>query len=111
MAYAAQQSPADTDAYTASLVRAYQHGDQAAFDEIRRLHYDVVAERVRAGVSDVDDPAYVTERVFIRARGGLARLQPCAERPLRAWLLRLARRTILDARAHQLRAPRSASLR
>jgi DNA-directed RNA polymerase specialized sigma24 family protein len=90
------------DAEAAALVRAYQAGDRSAFEELNRRYFDRILACARVTVRDVDEPDYVARRVFMRVGAALGRVELRRDLPFRLWLFRLARRTMLDARAAHL---------
>ncbi|PTQ12238.1 RNA polymerase subunit sigma-24 [Sphingomonas oleivorans] len=63
-------------------------GRDAAFAEIMRRHRDPVYRLVRGHVGDADEALDVTQDCFAAAFLALGRYDP--ERPLRAWLSRIA---------------------
>ena len=90
------------DADAARLVLAYQTGDHSAFEEINRRYFDRILACARLTVREIDEPDYVARRVFMRVGAALGRVELRGDLPFHLWLFRLARRTMLDARAAQL---------
>ena len=74
-----------TDAELAALTLA---GRQQAFGEILRRHQPSVYRLARAYVGDADEALDMVQESFLAAYRALASYDP--ERPLRAWLARIA---------------------
>jgi RNA polymerase sigma-70 factor (ECF subfamily) len=76
------------DLADASLAVAARDGDQAAFAALMRRHKGWLYRFIRRYVADRDDAYDVLQESFVSAWGALARFDP--ERPLEAWLRRIA---------------------
>lgn len=92
------------DAIDDRLVVAYLEGDRSALDEIHARYFDRIRACAHVAVREVDDPDFVARRVFMRVASGLARRDRHRAVTFRVWLFRLARRTMLEARAAHLHA-------
>jgi DNA-directed RNA polymerase specialized sigma24 family protein len=97
------------DASAALIVLSYQAGYRpSALDELNRRYWDRVLGCAWITVADADDPEYVTRRVFMQVSEALGELELDPSLPFRVWLFRIARSTLLDARAGRLRGSRPA---
>jgi RNA polymerase sigma factor (sigma-70 family) len=72
----------------AALAVAARAGDHAAFSAIMRRHKGWLYQFIRRYVSDRDDAYDVLQDSFVSAWGAFHRFDP--ERPLEAWLRRIA---------------------
>jgi len=72
----------------ASLAIAARAGDSAAFAAIMARHKGWLYQFIRRYVADRDDAYDVLQESFVSAWGALSRFDP--ERPLEAWLRRIA---------------------
>ena len=72
----------------ASLAIAARAGDQAAFAAIMARHKGWLYQFIRRYVADRDDAYDVLQESFVSAWSALSRFDP--ERPLEAWLRRIA---------------------
>ena len=72
----------------ASLAIAARAGDQVAFATIMARHKGWLYQFIRRYVADRDDAYDVLQESFVSAWGALGRFDP--ERPLEAWLRRIA---------------------
>jgi RNA polymerase sigma factor (sigma-70 family) len=76
------------DLADAALAVAARGGDHAAFAAIMRRHKGWLYQFIRRYVADRDDAYDVLQDSFVSAWGALSRFDP--ERPLEAWLRRIA---------------------
>lgn len=74
-------------------------GRDAAFAEIMRRHRDPIYRLVRGHIGDAEDALDITQDVFVAALQHLGRYD--SERPLRAWLARIAINKCRDWRRRQ----------
>jgi RNA polymerase sigma-70 factor (ECF subfamily) len=81
------------------LVAKAQKGDQDAFGNLVRLHYQAVVEVVCRMCADAQLAEDATQEAFIRAWMNLPAYRPTA--PLRSWLLRIAINASLDMQRRQ----------
>jgi len=95
------------DLADASLAIAARAGDHAAFAAIMRRHKGWLYQFIRRYVADRDDAYDILQESFVSAWGALARFD--TERPLEAWLRRIALNKCRD-RARRS-AVRNAALR
>jgi RNA polymerase sigma-70 factor (ECF subfamily) len=72
----------------AALAVAARQGDEAAFAAIMRRHKGWMYQFIRRYVADRDDAYDVLQESFVSAWGALSRFD--TERPLEAWLRRIA---------------------
>ena len=72
----------------ATLALAAAQGDHAAFATIMRRHKGWMYQFIRRYVADRDDAYDVLQESFVSAWGAMARFDP--ERPMEAWLRRIA---------------------
>jgi RNA polymerase sigma factor CnrH len=79
---------APLDISDADLAVAAQQGDQDAFAHIMRRHKGWLYQFIRRYVADKDDAYDVLQESFVSAWAALSRFDP--ERPLEAWLRRIA---------------------
>jgi len=79
---------APLDISDAELAVAARQGDQDAFAHIMRRHKGWLYQFIRRYVADKDDAYDVLQESFVSAWGALSRFDP--ERPLEAWLRRIA---------------------
>ena len=91
---AATDTTRSPDASDEDLVRRAASGDLAAFETLVRRHRPVVL-RVVGRIVAPDDAEDVAQDVFLRAFHRLAQYRH--ESPFRAWLLRIAHNTALNA--------------
>ncbi len=96
----------DDDRVDAMLALKARNGDQAAFAEIMRRHKTWLYQFIRRYVPDRDDAYDMLQESFVSAWNALSRYD--TERPLRAWLRRIALNKCRD-RARRL-AVRKAAL-
>jgi len=79
---------APLDITDAALAIAARGGDQDAFAHIMRRHKGWLYQFIRRYVADKDDAYDVLQESFVSAWGAMSRFDP--ERPLEAWLRRIA---------------------
>jgi RNA polymerase sigma-70 factor (ECF subfamily) len=79
---------APLDISDAELAVAARQGDQDAFAHIMRRHKGWLYQFIRRYVADKDDAYDVLQESFVSAWSALSRFDP--ERPLEAWLRRIA---------------------
>jgi RNA polymerase sigma-70 factor (ECF subfamily) len=79
---------APLDITDAELAVAARQGDQDAFAHIMRRHKGWLYQFIRRYVADKDDAYDVLQESFVSAWSALSRFDP--ERPLEAWLRRIA---------------------
>jgi RNA polymerase sigma-70 factor, ECF subfamily len=97
-------SQAAEDVEVARLVVEYQLGDVSALEDIYLRYFDRVYAYARVALRDAHGAEDVTQQVFTRVIEALPRYELRPGTPFRAWLFRIARNTILDSRAAQLRS-------
>lgn len=81
----------DTD-----LVRRARQGDEAAWESLTRRHQDAVFRLAYLVCGTADDAEDVAQEAFIRAFESLDRFD--ASRPMRPWLLQIARNLAYNRR-------------
>lgn len=81
-----------------ALVTAAQ-ADPAAFGALYRRYLTRVYRYTRAHTASDDDAADLTQQVFLQALAALPGYRPRA--PFAAWLFRIARHAVIDARRRQ----------
>jgi RNA polymerase sigma-70 factor, ECF subfamily len=96
-------SQAAEDVETARLVVEYQLGDRSALEDIYLRYFDRIYAYARVALKDSHEAEDVTQQVFMRVIDALPRYRLRAGVPFRAWLFRIARNAMLDARGAQLR--------
>jgi RNA polymerase sigma-70 factor (ECF subfamily) len=92
------------DVATARLVVEYQIGDRSALEDIYLRYFDRVYAYARMALRDPQHAEEVTQQVFARVVEALPGYELRRGATFRAWLFRVARSTILDARVSPLRA-------
>lgn len=91
------------DHQESELVALALRGRNAAFAEILRRHRDPVYRLIRGHLGDAEVALDLTQETFMAAHSALDRYDP--ERPLRAWLARIAINKCRDwARRRRVRA-------
>lgn len=84
-----------------TLIARAQAQDDAAFDQIMRLHADRIYNYVRRMVGNPQDAEDITQEVFIRAYQGLSQFD--GRSSLSTWLFRIATNLCIDHKRRQSR--------
>jgi RNA polymerase sigma-70 factor (ECF subfamily) len=94
IAFAQRIAPAAVeleDADTNRLIAAFQSGRREVFTSIYARYQTRILHAIRAGVTDYHAAEDVTQDVFMRAMDKLGDFEIHPDRPLRGWLLGIAR--------------------
>lgn len=86
----------DNSKHVADLIRRAQAGDADAFGQLYKEHVTAVYRYVYFRVRNVKDAEDITEQVFLNAWQALGNYQIRADKPILAWLYRIAANIIVD---------------
>ncbi|MGH2957598.1 MAG: RNA polymerase sigma factor [Solirubrobacterales bacterium] len=91
------ETPVVDGAAVDGLIRAHQQGDAEALTEIYKLYFDTVYGYARVVLRDDYEAENVTQQVFTTVVEALPEYEIRDDQPFRAWLMRIARNTAIDA--------------
>lgn len=87
---------------------AYVAGDDVAFEELFRRYHDLVRGHMRRGYLSEADVEDLTQQVFLQLHRARRDYRP--DRPLRPWLMTIARNVKRDHLRREMRRPQPAEL-
>jgi RNA polymerase sigma-70 factor (ECF subfamily) len=90
-----QQTLADADVETATLIERFQAGETETLGVLYTKYFSQVYACLRLAVDCAEEAANLTQETWHRVAHRLGRFGPSA-RPFRRWLLRIARQVLLD---------------
>ena len=91
----------DTNKREANLIRRAQQGDADAFGVLYKEHVTAVYRYVYFRVRNVADAEDYTEQAFLNAWQALPKYQVREDKPILAWLYRIAANVIVDEKRRQ----------
>lgn len=85
------------------LILRYQGGDESALVDLYLRYFNNVYGYARVALRDHHEAEDVTQQVFTNVIDAIPRYEVQPDKPLRAWLLRIARNSVLDVVRHRQR--------
>ncbi len=93
----------DPDALSVRLMRRVQAGDEAAFEELVRLHQGPVIGTITRMLGDPDEAHDIAQVVFLRVWKSAARWEPTAK--FTTWLFTITRNLVFNESRRRSRKP------